>query len=241
MPVLLVTGGSRGIGAAIVKAAARQGYQVCFTYRQNHEAAKATAAQAPGSTYLQGDLTDPAFPNALIRHAEQTLGPVTALVNNAAITGPLGPFAAVTDETLQKVIETNLTGTLRMAREAIRHWQAAATPGNMVNISSAAATLGAPHEYVHYAATKAAIEAFTIGLGKELAPTGTRINAVSPGTTQTEIHAAAGDSTRPARLAPRIPLARVAAPEEIAAAVLWLLSPESSYVTATVLRVAGGL
>jgi NAD(P)-dependent dehydrogenase (short-subunit alcohol dehydrogenase family) len=132
-------------------------------------------------------------------------------------------------------------GTLLCAREAIRRWEQRGTAGTMVNVSSIAATLGAPAEYVHYAASKAAVEAFTVGLAKEVAATGIRINAVAPGTTQTEIHAAAGDPGRPARVAARIPLGRVAEPEEIAEAVLWLLSPQASYVTGTILRVTGGL
>jgi NAD(P)-dependent dehydrogenase (short-subunit alcohol dehydrogenase family) len=128
-----------------------------------------------------------------------------------------------------------------MAREAVRRWQAAAIAGRMVNISSVAARLGSPGEYVHYAATKAAVEALTIGLGKEVAASGIRVNAVAPGTVHTDIHAASGEPGRPARVVSRVPMARIAEPREIADAVLWLLSPEASYVTATVLSAAGGL
>lgn len=127
------------------------------------------------------------------------------------------------------------------AQEIIRRWRAHGTPGRIVNISSIAATLGAPGEYVHYAAAKAAVDAFTIGLGKEVAPYGIRINAVAPGTTYTDIHAAAGEPGRPERVVSRVPMGRIAHPQEIANAVLWLLSPEASYMTGSVVRVSGGI
>ncbi len=245
MSVLLITGGSRGIGAAIVRAASRKGWPVCFSYLRDREAAMRLSNEVSGAggriTFCQGDVGDLDFAPAFFGHAERTLGlPVTGLVNNAGITGPIGRFADVSDETLRRTFDTNVLGTMRVAREAIRRWEAAGTAGRMVNISSAAATLGAPHEYVHYAATKAAVEAFTIGLGKEVAASGIRVNAVSPGSTFTDIHAAAGEPDRPARVVARVPLGRIANPDEIASAVLWLLSGEASYVTATVLRVSGG-
>src|SRR5690606_19898066 len=130
----------------------------------------------------------------------------------------------------RRTVDTNLFGPMLLAQEAVRRWEAAGIPGRMVNISSIAATLGAPHEYVHYAATKAAMEAMTIGLGKEVAAKGIRVNAVAPGTAFTDIHAAAGEPDRPARVVARVPMGRIADPAEIAAAVLWLLSDEASYV-----------
>jgi NAD(P)-dependent dehydrogenase (short-subunit alcohol dehydrogenase family) len=163
------------------------------------------------------------------------------VVNNAGITGPIGPFKDLSHADLRRTMDTNLIGTMLVAQQAIRRWEAAGTRGRIVNISSIASTLGAPNEYVHYAATKAGVEAFTIGLGKEVAPKGIRVNAIAPGTTYTDIHASAGQPDRPARVVSRVPMARIADPKEIAAAALWLLSPGASYVTATVLRVAGGL
>jgi hypothetical protein len=229
---LLVTGGSRGIGAAIVDAATAANWSVCASCRQ---------PPPTHGLFFQGDVADPGFAPAFFDFAEQRLGPIDAIVNNAGVTGPLGPFAGVDFDTLRRTLDVNVLGVMLLAREAVRRWQAAARPGNIVNISSIAAATGAPGEYVHYAATKAAVEAFTVGLGKEVAPLGIRVNAVSPGTTRTGIHAAAGDPTRPERVAKRVPLGRVAEPAEIADAVLWLLSPQSAYVTATVLHVAGGL
>jgi hypothetical protein len=242
---LLVTGGSRGIGAAIVRRAARQGYAVCFSYLQDGAAAGRLVSdvEANGSAVcsFRGDVAEPDFAGRFFDAAQDRFGTVTALVNNAGITGPIGAFSDVSVETMRRTIDTNLLGTMLMAREAVRRWEAAGTAGRMVNVSSIASTLGAPNEYVHYAATKAAVEALSIGLGKEVAAKGIRVNAVAPGTAYTDIHAAAGEPERPARVVSRVPMARIGEPDEIAAAVLWLLSDEASYVTATVLRVSGGL
>jgi len=230
--VLLVTGGGRGIGAAIVRAATSRGHAVCFSYLRDDEAAGRLAADLNGSGRkvhgIRGDIADPAFACTFFDEAERVFGPVTALVNNAGITG-------------RRTLDVNVLGTMLMAQEAIRRWGDAGVPGRMVNISSIAATLGAPHEYVHYAASKAAVEAFTVGLAKEVAPSGTRVNAVAPGTVHTDIHAAAGEPDRPARVVSRVPMGRIGEADEIADAVLWLLSPEASYVTGIVLRVSGGL
>ncbi|HEX6995345.1 MAG TPA: SDR family oxidoreductase [Gammaproteobacteria bacterium] len=242
---LLVTGGSRGIGAAIVRLAARRGYSVCFSYRRNEKAANELIAELEGEGWsvrsVRGDVAEPGFAGRFFDVAEQAFGPVTMLVNNAGVTGRIGLFKDVTGETLRRTVDTNLFGPMLLAQEAVRRWEAAGIPGRMVNISSIAATLGAPHEYVHYAATKAAMEAMTIGLGKEVAAKGIRVNAVAPGTAFTDIHAAAGEPDRPARVVARVPMGRIADPAEIAAAVLWLLSDEASYVTGAVLRVSGGL
>lgn len=240
--MVLVTRGSRGIGAAIVRGAAWQGCSVCFSFLQDSAAASTLVRElGPRVHAFQGDVADPDFASAFFDEAESILGPVTSVVNNAGITGRLGPFQDLPLETLRRTIDVNLTGPVLLAQEAIRRWDRAKIPGRMVNVSSVAARLGAPHEYVHYAATKAAVEAMTIGLGKEVASRGIRVNAVSPGTTYTDIHAAGGDPDRPARVAPRVPMGRIAQPEETAAAVLWLLSDEASYITATVLQVTGGV
>ena len=243
--VLLVTGGSRGIGASVVRAAVRKGYAVCFSYRQNGVSASRLVEElSEGGARVasfQGDVAEPAFAADFFGEAEAKFGAVTALVNNAGVTGPIGPFKDVSLANVRRTVDTNLIGTILMAQEAVRRWEAAGSSGRMVNVSSIASTLGAPHEYVHYAATKAAVEALTIGLGKEVAPKGIRVNAVAPGTAYTDIHAAAGEPNRPARVVSRVPMGRIGQPEEIATAVLWLLSDEASYVTATVLRVSGGL
>lgn len=242
---LLVTGGSRGIGAAIVRLAANRGWKVCFSFINDRDAAESLCHELGGKGYrtemFQGDVADEAFPRRFFDHAEATLGPVLAVVNNAGITGPIGSFKDTSVATMRRTLDVNLMGTMLLSQEAIRRWEATATQGRIVNLSSIAATLGAPGEYVHYAASKAAIDAFTIGLGKEVAASGIRVNAVAPGTAYTDIHAAAGEPDRPSRVVARVPAARIARPEEIAEGVVWLLSDEASYVNATVLRIAGGL
>ena len=243
--VLIVTGGSRGIGAAVVRKAALQGYAVCFSYAQNHDAADDLISELQDAgckvAAICGDVANPSLAKALFDHAENELGHATALVNNAGITGPIGPFKNANITTLRQVVDTNLLGTMLVAQEALRRWEQSSIAGRMVNISSIASTLGAPNEYVHYAATKAGVEAFTIGLAKEVAASGIRVNAVAPGTVYTDIHAAAGEPDRPARVVSRVPMGRIGEVDEIANAVLWLLSNDASYVTGAVLRVSGGL
>ncbi|WP_431855220.1 SDR family oxidoreductase [Azospirillum sp.] len=243
--VLIVTGGGRGIGAAIVRLAARDGYAVCFNYTRDDAAAQGLLRglhdAGVRAAAVRGDVADPDTAHRLFDTAEADLGPVTALVNNAGVTGPIGMFRDAEHATLRRVLDVNVLGTMLCAQEAVRRWQKSGTPGRMVNISSVAATLGAAHEYVHYAATKAAVEAFTLGLAREVASGGIRVNAVSPGTAFTDIHAAAGEPDRPARVVTRVPMGRIAEPDEIAEAVLWLLSDKASYVAGAVLRVAGGL
>lgn len=171
--------------------------------------------------------------------AAEQLGPVTGLVNNAGVTGPLGRLADTSTRTLRRVVDVNLLGHLLCCRRAAKD-MAAHGAGAIVNVSSAAATLGSPGDFVHYAATKAATDALTVGLSKELGPDGIRVNAVAPGMVDTDMHATAGDPGRADAAVPGIPLGRVGAAPEIAAAIAWLLSGEASYVTGTVLRVAGG-
>ncbi|RCW66280.1 SDR family oxidoreductase [Pseudorhodoferax soli] len=242
---VLITGGSRGIGAATARLAAAAGHAVCITYATQQRPADALVAEivAAGgrAACLQANVGDPQVAETLLDRLPTALPPLYGLVNNAGITGPLGGFAQASRSTLEQVLDVNVLGTMLLTQQAVRRWCAAGRAGVVVNVSSIAATLGAPGEYVHYAASKAAVEAFTVGLAKELAEQGIRINAVSPGTTLTDIHAAAGEPGRPQRVAARIPMRRPGEAPEIAEAILWLLSDKASYVTGSVLKVAGGL
>ncbi|WP_329458180.1 SDR family oxidoreductase [Streptomyces sp. NBC_01497] len=256
-PVTVVTGGVRGIGAAICERLAADGHDIALAYVNDADAAARTAKAVEDAgarcVTVRVDVSREGDVDLLFDTAVAALGPVTGLVNNAAVTGPLGRLADASTDVLRRVVDVNLMGTLLCCRRAVREMTAAGTDregasggghgssrGVIVNVSSAAATLGSPGEYVHYAATKAAVDALTLGLSKELGPDGIRVNSVAPGLTDTDMHATMGDPDRPARMAPGIPLRRAAAPSEIAAAVAWLLSPEASYVSGTVLRAAGG-
>jgi NAD(P)-dependent dehydrogenase (short-subunit alcohol dehydrogenase family) len=243
--IVLVTGGSRGIGAAIARLCARDGWRVALNYRADARAADAVVAdirRGGGDAHaFQADLGDSTAIPALVDAIEREMGVPLALVNNAGITGGLGRFADLREQVLREVIELNLVATMLCSQQLLRRWTRAGMRGRIVNVSSIAATTGSPHEYVHYAASKAAVDTFTIGLARELAGEGIRVNAVSPGVTRTDIHAAGGDPQRAQRLASRIPLGRAAEPDEIAEAVAWLLSDQASYATGTVMRVAGGL
>lgn len=240
---LIITGSGRGIGAATARLAAKQGYRVCINYVRDQAAAHATVAdihEAGGvAIATPGDVGDIDDVARLFATTEKELGPLDGLVNNAGITGRIGQFADADRATFEAVVQTNILGTLYCAREAVRRFLPR-RKGVIVNLSSVAATTGAPNEYVHYAASKAAIDAFTVGLAKEVAAHGIRVNAVAPGSTLTDIHATAGEPDRPTRVKDRIPMRRLADAEEIARAVLWLLSEEASYVTGAVLRVSGG-
>lgn len=242
---VLITGGSRGIGAATARLAAASGYDVCLTYASQHEAAEAVAAEIRAlgrqACCLQADAGATDFADTLMARLPSSLPPLVGLVNNAGITGPLGPFLQTRPDTMRQVLEVNVLGLMLLTQQVVRHWREAGRGGCVVNVSSVAATLGSPGEYVHYAASKAAVESFTVGLAKELAEHGIRVNAVSPGTTLTDIHAAAGEPGRPQRIAARIPMRRPGEAHEIAEAIVWLLSERSAYVTGSVLKVAGGL
>ncbi|WP_079403775.1 SDR family oxidoreductase [Streptomyces sp. 3211] len=242
-PVTVVTGGSRGIGAAACLRLAADGHDLALGYARDEAAAEAVAAQvrAAGArcVTVRGDVSQECAVERLFDIAGAELGRVTGLVNNAGVTGPLGRLADARTEDLRRVLEVNLLGYLLCCRRAARDMTEGGG-GAIVNVSSAAATLGSPGEYVHYAATKAATDALTVGLAKELGPDGIRVNAVAPGTIETDMHAAMGDPDRPARLAASIPLGRPGLPQEISGAIAWLLSADASYTTGTVLRVSGG-
>lgn len=242
-PVTVITGGSRGIGAAIATRLAADGHHIALGYHSDTEAAqkvadtvRATAAGARCVT-VQMDTAQEADVDRLFETAATDLGPVTGLVNNAGIGAPVGPLAQADVAAMRRALDVNVLGYLLCARRAIRDMTRTGAGGGIVNISSAAATLGAPGEYVHYAAAKGAVDTMTVGLSKEVAADGIRVNAVAPGVIWTEFHA---DPERPAKLASGIPLGRSGRPDEIAAAVAWLLSDEASYASGTILRVAGG-
>ncbi|MFF5615231.1 SDR family oxidoreductase [Streptomyces albidoflavus] len=238
-PLTVVTGGSRGIGAAVCARLAADGHDLVVGYRSDRAAAEAVAerVRAVGRRALAVavDTADAASVDALFDEAA-TLGTVTGLVNNAGMSGPVGRLADADPAGLSRALDVNVLGYLLCARRAVRDL-AASGGGALVNISSAAATLGSPGEYVHYAAAKAAVDTLTVGLAKEVAEDGIRVNCVAPGVIWTEFHA---DPERPAKQAPGIPLGRAGQPEEIAAAVSWLLTADASYTTGAVLRVAGG-
>ncbi|MGV9881477.1 SDR family oxidoreductase [Streptomyces sp. NPDC003006] len=239
-PVTVVTGGSRGIGAAVSARLAEDGHDVVIGYRSDEAAAEkaAEAVRAAGRrcVTVQVDTADETDVDRLFDVAAAELGPVTGLVNNAGVSGPVGPLADADAEGMRRALEVNVLGYLLCARRAVRELKANGG-GAIVNVSSAAATLGSPGEYVHYAAAKGAADTMTVGLSKEVAADGIRVNAVAPGVIWTEFHA---DPERPAKLAAGIPMGRSGQPSEIAAAVSWLLSDDASYTTGTVLRVAGG-
>ncbi|MGK5627521.1 SDR family oxidoreductase [Streptomyces sp. URMC 123] len=245
--VTVVTGGGRGIGAAVAVRLARAGHRIAIGYERARDAAERTAEEvrAAGSecVVVRLDTSVEAEVDALFDTATEKLGRVTGLVNNAGITGPLGRFAETSPETIRRVLDVNVMGAMLCARRAVREMSTryGGGGGAIVNISSAAATTGSPGEYVHYAAGKAAVDALTVGLSKELAAEGIRVNSVQPGMVLTEIHAAMGDPERPWRVRGRVPMERPGEAEEIAGAVAWLLSPEASYTTGAILRVAGGL
>ncbi|AWW42769.1 oxidoreductase [Streptomyces sp. AS58] len=242
-PVTVVTGGSRGIGAATCLRLAADGHDLAVGYVQDSAAADSVADAIRGAgarcVTVRVDTSVEADVERLFEVAERQLGAVTGLVNNAGVTGPLGPLADTDPAELRRVVDVNLLGTLLCSRRAAQ-LMCPRGSGVIVNVSSAAATLGSPGEYVHYAAAKAAVDALTLGLAKELGPDGIRVNAVAPGVIDTEIHARMGAPDRARRAATTIPLRRPGRAEEIAAAVAWLMSPDASYATGAVLRVSGG-
>jgi NAD(P)-dependent dehydrogenase (short-subunit alcohol dehydrogenase family) len=236
----VVTGGGRGIGAATALRLAADGHDLVLAYVRDVGAAETTAerARALGVSCrpVRCDVTDEDQVDRLFDAAAE-LGQVTGVVNNAGSTLHLGDLVDTPVEVIRRVIDVNLTGAILVARRAVRDLVAG---GSIVNVSSGAATLGSPHEYVHYAAAKAGVDALTHGLAQEVAARGIRVNGVAPGIVRTDIHAAAGDAGRLDRVAPRVPLGRVGEPEEVAEAIAWLLGDSCPYATGATLRVAGG-
>src|SRR5450830_52694 len=244
--VMLVTGGSRGIGAAVAQTAAAQGYAVCINYVNNQAAADAlvqSIQQAGGRAIaVRADVAVEADILRMFATVDQELGVITALVNNAGILEHQTRVDEMSVERINRVLLTNITGSFLCAREAVRRMSTrhGGQGGAIVNLSSMAAKLGGPGEYVDYAASKGAIDAFTIGLAKEVAAEGIRVNAVRPGLIYTEIHASGGEAGRVDRLKDAVPMKRGGTAQEVANAIVWLLSAEASYATGTFLDVSGG-
>jgi len=244
--VLLVTGGSRGIGAATALQAARLGYAVAVNYTAQRPAADQVVRQirAGGGSAIavQADVADERQVLSMFEEVDAKLGPLTALVNSA---GVVDITQRVDEQSLarwRRMFEINVFGTMLCAREAVRRMSArhGGAGGAIVNVSSVAATLGAAGQYVDYAAAKGAVDVFTVGLAREVAAEGVRVNAVRPGVIDTEIHASGGQPGRAQRLAPQIPMQRPGTAQEIAHAIVWLLSDEASYATGSILDLTGG-
>ena len=244
--VLVVTGGSRGIGAAVCRIAAGRGYRVVMNYMNNRDRADQVAAEVTGAggeiVAVQGDVSVEADVLRLFDTAAENFGPVTALVNNAGILEGQMDLVDMAPERLDRVFAVNVRGSFLCAREAIRAMARSrgGRGGAIVNVSSAAARMGSPHEYIDYAASKGAIDTMTLGLSKEVAEEGIRVNAVRPGIIETEIHASGGEPGRIDRVAPMVPMQRAGSPEEVAKTILWLLSDEASYLTGALVDVSGG-
>jgi len=244
--VLVVTGGSTGIGAAVARMAAARGYAVGLSYRTGRARARQVVAdiRAAGGQAMAvaADSADAAQTEAFFSEVDRALGPVTALVNNAGITGPVAKLDEITPTELDEVLAINVRGCFIALRQAILRMATdlGGAGGSVVNVSSRAAAIGGANEWVHYAASKGAVDSFTIGAAKELAARGIRVNAVNPGLIDTGIHAKAGMPDRVERLRPMIPMGRAGSADEVARVILWLLSDEASYVTGALVPVGGG-
>lgn len=245
-PVVLITGGSRGIGAATVTLAAARGYAVAFSYREASATADALVAtvRAAGGTAraYQADVGREHDVMALFQSLERDFGRLDALVNNAGIAATQTRVEHMDSARLSQVFATNVIGTFLCAREAVKRMSTrhGGQGGSIVNVSSAAARLGSPREYVDYAASKGAVETFTVGLAKEVATEGIRVNAVRPGLIYTDIHASFGDASRVERLKTNVPMQRGGTAEEVAEAIMWLMSDAASYTIGTFIDVSGG-
>jgi NAD(P)-dependent dehydrogenase (short-subunit alcohol dehydrogenase family) len=238
---MVITGGGRGIGAATARLAAERGYAVCINYRKDAEAAQKLARET-GALPVQGDVASEADVVSLFRQVDDKLGRVSVLVNNAGIVDRGSRVEAMSAARIERMLAVNVLGSFLCAREAVKRMATrnGGAGGAIVNVSSIAAKLGAPGEYVDYAAAKGAIDTFTVGLAKELGADGIRVNAVRPGVIRTEIHLASGDPARVDRIGAAAPLQRPGEAEEIARSILWLASDEASYISGALLDVSGG-
>lgn len=243
---LVVTGAARGIGAACARLAATRGYDVAINYASNDKAAAQVVADCHAAGALaiavKGDISEEATALTLFEQAANELGPITAVINNAGIVAPQGTIEMLTYERMKRLFEINILGAFMVAREAVRRMalRNGGQGGAIVNMSSAAARLGAPGEYIDYAASKGAIDTMTIGMAKELAGEGVRVNAVRPGIIDTDIHALGGMPDRVERLRDKLPMRRAGTVDEVAEPILWLLSDEASYMTGALVDIAGG-
>ena len=239
--VMLVTGGSRGIGAATVRLAAERGYQVALNYVHNKAAAEKLARET-GGIAIPGDVAAERDVLRMFREVDEKLGRITVLVNNAGIVDLAARVDEMSAERMQRMFAINITGSFLCAREAVKRMSQkhGGAGGSIINLSSVAARIGAPAMYVDYAASKAAIDTLTLGLSKEVGAEGIRVNAIRPGVIHTDIHASSGDPERADRIGASAPLQRAGEPEEVARAILWLASDEASYVSGAILDVAGG-
>jgi len=244
--VLLITGASRGIGAETARLAAAHGYSLCLNYLHNERAAnellEALTAGGHQAIMFQANVGIESEVEAMFRAIDRDLGRLDGLVNNAGILEPQSDLVDMSPERWQRILETNVIGSFLCAREAIKRMSTrhGGKGGSIVNLSSRAADLGAPHEYVDYAAAKGAIDAMTIGLAKEVGDQGIRVNAVKPGLIYTDIHADGGEAGRVDRLKSGVPMQRGGLPVEVAEAILWLLSNASSYTSGSFIDVSGG-
>ena len=244
---VIITGGGRGIGAATAELAAAEGYAVCVNYCRDEDAANATVGriESAGGRAIAAaaDVGDESQVHKLFDEAETTLGPLTALVNNAGVLEKQSMFADIDAERFSRVLRTNVLGAFHCAQEALRRMSMAegGDGGSIVNVSSVAARTGSPFEYVDYAASKGALDTMTAGLAREAAPNGVRVNLVRPGFIYTDMHASGGEPGRVDRLAPRIPLRRGGSADEVARAIVWLMSPAAGYVVGATLDVTGGV
>jgi len=244
--VIIVTGGGRGIGAATSRLAAQRGYAVCVNYARNQDAADQVVQQCREAGVeaiaVQGDVSVEDDVTRLFDTVDRALGPINALVNNAGILERQMRVDEMDAARIGRILAANVTGTLLCCREAVRRMSTrhGGKGGAIVNVSSVAARVGSPGEYVDYAAAKGAVDAITLGLSKEVAEEGIRVNAVRPGFIYTDIHASGGEPGRVDRVKAFVPMKRGGSPEEVAAPILWLLSEEASYATGTFIDLAGG-